>query len=238
LIDKLKYFDVVSARDSYSAKMMESSGRDVRVVPDLSFWFAKNIASVPCGSAAGRRCVGFTDNVRINQSLHLTCLRRKVGGSPICINYGYEGFYGWLRFLRQGLSMRRDPFRPLFFLGVVIHRHQLWRERFGDTVDFINALSELQLLVSGRFHACTLAIASGTPVIAQASNTRKIESLFRDVGLEEWRLDFNLESCDILDNDDLYWSDEEMANIRFYIEQSVSKAESLFKDLSALVSKS
>lgn len=236
-IRKLSFFDIVAARDTHSANLMSASGNEVRVVPDLSFWFSQNFGPGFTNGEMIERCgIGVTDNVHVSKSLQLAKLRRKLNGEAICINYGYEGLYGWLHFVRDALSLRRDFMSPNKLLSVIIHRHQLWSRRYRNEGDFIAALSKLQLLVSGRFHACTLAISTGTPVIAQSSNTHKITSLFHDVGLDVWRLDYPFDGLEFMDENEYAWSAGELRNIERYVERAELEAENLFSDISDLVS--
>jgi polysaccharide pyruvyl transferase WcaK-like protein len=49
--------------------------------------------------------------------------------------------------------------------------------------EFIDRVSRLSLLVTGRFHAVCVALAAGTPFLAVESNTHKIASLIEDASM-------------------------------------------------------
>ncbi len=50
-----------------------------------------------------------------------------------------------------------------------------------ELLAFAQGLASLDLLLTGRYHAVCLALATRTPFMAITSNTPKIESLLRDV---------------------------------------------------------
>jgi polysaccharide pyruvyl transferase WcaK-like protein len=66
--------------------------------------------------------------------------------------------------------------------------HTLIRMRSGEPIfvenNFLNSLSFSRIIVSPRFHGVCLGFMLQKPVIAIASNTYKIEGLYRDIGLD------------------------------------------------------
>jgi len=221
-------FALVSARDSQGAAAMGPGPADLRVVPDLS------LCSVPAAPRASgpRDGIGFTDNVDRMKSLELDRLRRACGGRVVSIHQGGDG--GYLGFLRDGISMREDLKVPRRALGILRLRHLLWAGRTTDTAAFRDGLARLRLLVSGRFHACTLSLALGTPFVAQASNTGKIAALARDAGLDEWRTSSRLTPDEIARAADRGWSKTEERNRAAYVADARARAETLFADLRRL----
>jgi polysaccharide pyruvyl transferase WcaK-like protein len=231
--DMLRDFALISARDSLSAKAMGVKPADVRVVPDLSFYFAQTNPENPRQHASKNRDgIGFTDNVDRFKVPGLERLRRACNGRTISIAHGDDDSY--LRFLRDGISIREDLKKPGFALALLRARHQLWTHRFPDTTAFLKTLSEFQLIVSGRFHACTLALTQGTPFVAQSSNTGKIAALARDAGLDEWRTSIMSTKDEIVKAAAHGWSKAETENRLAYIGDARLKAEMLFADLRKL----
>lgn len=223
-------FALISARDNLSAQAMGSETANVRVVPDLSFYFVQtNHNNSEHSNRAG---IGFTDNVDRNKALKLESLRHTCNGQTIsivpCSNSGH------LKFLRDGLSLRQDLKNPRLTIALLRMRQRLWANRCTDTTAFQKKLSELQLIVSGRFHACTLALALGTPFVAQSSNTGKIASLAQDAGIESWRHSLTLSPDEILKAAKQGWSPTEAENRLAYIRDAQLKAETLFSDLRTL----
>lgn len=228
----LKDFDIISAREQQAASQMVGQGADVRVVPDLSF-YAVSVLADKWQGAAGRGGIGFTDNVDRLKALKLAGLRRSLGGRTISIHGRNEKSY--LKFLRDGISLREDlkSFRQT---GDLIRlRHRLWTNRFADKGDFMHAIASLDFLVSGRFHATTIAVAVGTPFASQASNTGKIAALARDVGLDDWRTSSDLTPKELKEVARKGWSRAEADNRLSYLEEARSKSELLFSDIRGLL---
>lgn len=235
MVAHLGDFDLVSVRDSCSAERMTLSGAKVRVVPDLSIWHLTNQAS---GEVVFPRAgIGFTDNVDRYKTLKLARLCRDCKGTPVSICYSNNRLSGWARFLRDGIAMRQDPAHPARLAAMLRARHELWRRSSNDPNLFIDQVAHLKLLVSGRFHACTIALATGTPVIAQSSNTGKIAALFKDAGIEEWRAVVNLDTQAVSDACARGWSKSERENISAYLANATQAAEALFSDLADLAAR-
>jgi polysaccharide pyruvyl transferase WcaK-like protein len=234
-LQMLEFFDLVAARDTRSAARMALDGMEIRVVPDLSFWYSLAHAPKPC---AGRRAgVGFTDNVDRLKSLALERTRRACGGETLAITHGKAGLEGSLQFLREGLGLREDIRYPLRIASLLNLRRRLWRSATASTDAFLANIARLELLVSGRFHACTLALAMGTPVVSQSSNTDKIAALFNDVGLETWRNEIPLNPGALREARSYGWAKAERVALDAYLARAVTEAERLFTDLAKLAAR-
>lgn len=234
-VKMLNNFDLLAARDSRSATRMAAGGADVRIVPDLSIWHAR--AHTPQPNAVERAGIGFTDNVDRFKALSLERLRRTCGGETLTIGHSMCGCRGWGGFLRDGIGLREDIRHPMRLARLLVLRHRLWLEAESNSDGFLERISRLDLLVSGRFHACTFAISTGTPVIAQSSNTGKIAALFHDAGLEPWRSDFLLEPEAVEEARDYGWSKAEHEALDTYLATAMNEAEKLFVDLARLASR-
>lgn len=233
MVARLVDFDLVAARDSRSAKQMGAGGAEVRVVPDLSFWHS--LALVPGPSADHpREGVGFTDNVERLKALELERLRRACWGKTLAISQAAPGCLSGLRFLRGGVSLRQDLRHPTRLAALLRLRRRLWRQTDTNHAAFLHRIAGFELLVSGRFHACTLALAMGTPVIAQSSNTGKIAALFHDAGLAPRRAALPLDTKAVREERARGWSRQERANLDLYLACARTAAETLFEDLSGL----
>lgn len=170
-------FALVAARDETSAAAMRAVAREVMVVPDLS------LCSDPPPYAERRQGIGFTDNVERLRALELARLCHRAEGTWISLHHRRD----WLSFMRSGLSLKADLPRPIRLARLLAMRHKIWLSSQDDIGKFLCELAGLELLVSGRFHACTLALVTGTPFVAQPSNTGKISALIADAGLDPQR---------------------------------------------------
>lgn len=219
-------FALVCARDSESAAQMRDGAPNVTVVPDLSLYLPMPDA------AASRTGIGFTDNVDRLGALALEAARKACGGTTVSIHRPAA----WARFLRGGLALREDLGHPARLASLLALRHRLWRASQEDTDAFIRGLGTLSLLVSGRFHACTLALAAGTPFIATASNTGKIAHLIADASLEPWRAQAELTPAAIRLAADAGFSPSERAARLEYLNAARTSADALFAELRKLAS--
>ena len=221
----LQDFDILSARDSLSLEAVRKIRRDCRLVPDLSF----------CGRLADgstREDIGFGDSVNAADSLALHCLRKRVHGRFAPIVTAKPGAGGKLRLARHFLASHdSSDARPLRFRIAQAYEH--YRNDIRDPGRYLSFLSRLRLLVTGRFHGVTLALCSGTPVLALSSNTPKIEAVVADAGLGAWRV-IEPEAVDEqLIAKASAWHGEERENVRRYTETAAEDAKRLFRDVGA-----
>lgn len=217
-------FALVAARDTVSAAQMRSGVPEVRVVPDLS------LCADPEKTGQARRGIGVTDNVDRIKALVLSKVRREAGGTWVSIHHRSP----WMRFVREGLSLRTDLPRPLRLARLAAMRTGLWAASQDDLGRFMARLAGLELLISGRFHACTLALVSGTPFLAQSSNTGKIAALIADAGLDPARGGLPEARADFVAWQRAGWNPAEAEARLEYLALARSRAEALAVDLRAL----
>lgn len=229
MVALLADFALVAVRDAASAAEIENHGQQCRVVPDLSLY-----DSVPDADPLGRGPVLFSDSVNRLTALALERSRRKTGGKTLSIVYPEAGLKGRLQFLRQGIA-REDVNHPARLLSLLAMRHRISAHSSADTKRFLQELVGASLLVSGRFHACTLALATRTPFVAVPSNTQKIASLVADAGLEPWRAECGLDRRAIEEARRHGWTPAESASIEAYLVSARHQAEQLFRDIRSLV---
>jgi hypothetical protein len=235
LLSLLRNFDFISARDTRSAVRMRASGEVVRVVPDLSIWAARDEGFRPLRCNRDIRKLGVTDNVDRFKSLFLEKLRHMNSGQSVSIGYAAKGTKGRLSFIRDGISIREDFSNPYRLVALLKMRNRLWKSSQEDLHRFIQEISGFSLLVSGRFHACTLALSVGTPIIALPSNTDKIAALFEDAGLDSWRYESVIDSDHIQRAKEAQWSDAEYQSLCAYLESASVLTEEMFSDLAKLM---
>lgn len=221
-------FDLVSARDSRSAAALRAIGVECRVVPDLS------LCTAPPVAAARRECIAYTDSVDADVARVLDALRRKTAGRVLSIHdLDPKSGRAW-PFLRAVVG-RPDLVHPARLAALIRARHAQWKNAAPGVDEFLRRLSRLELLVSGRFHACTLALVAGTPFVAAGSNSQKIEALVEDAGLAAWRCGGVLSAEVIRVAAASGWRPEEQASIASYLAGARSRATALFGELGTLL---
>lgn len=217
----LRNFTLVAARDKVSAAEMRMGANELRVVPDLS------LCTIPPILPGRREGVGVTDNVDRFRALDLIRLRRVIGAREVSIHHRSP----WASFLRAGFSLRADLYSPMRLVRLLMLRHAMWRVSQNELDRFLAELAGLDFLVSGRFHACTLALVVGTPFIAQASNTNKIARLVDDIGLAPERATFSTDTTLLTKLAEEGWNQEEKEARLAYLEHARSQAADLAVDL-------
>lgn len=224
-----KLFSLVATRDSASADALRAHGVNARVVPDLSLYEG----AAPFQAVRSTHTL-FTDSVDRFKALELDRARWRCGGQTLSIVYAHPGLGGYRRFMRESLAKADLP-HPARVAALMRMRHRLHRNSSASTDQFMNRLATGALLVSGRFHACTLALCAGTPFVSIPSNTGKISAFIKDAGLEPWRERTPLECGALTEARNKNWSRREAAAIAHYLAVARTGAESLFADIRRLV---
>jgi polysaccharide pyruvyl transferase WcaK-like protein len=136
--------------------------------------------------------------------------------------------------------------QPLWRLGPA--RRALWRayngvwqgrvppfEMMPDEASYLARIAAAEGHVTGRFHAVCLSLLTGTPVLALASKTSKIERLLRDAGLGTDRL-LTPETLERLTHEVARqpWSAPEQEAIGDFLAFGQCEARRLFADIRGL----
>lgn len=219
-------FDLVSARDSRSAAELRAAGIACRVVPDLSL-------CSPAPAAQARDGIGVADSVDRDVALSLSALRRTLRATVVSIHERPQGAVGRLRFLREILGKQDLP-HPATLLRRLSARREQLAGSGGALEGFLDQLAGLSLLVSGRFHACTLALVAGTPFVAAGTNSHKIQALVEDAGLAAWRANPDLSPQAVREVARQGWSTGEREAATDYVAGARAGARALFDDLGRL----
>lgn len=227
----VRHFSLVSMRDSTSSEELSLAGVRSRVVPDLSLYLETD----SLGNDKTLSRIGYVDCVNRFTALEIDEICRAMKGRSLSILYSEPGLFGYLMFIRQVIA-QADLSSPATLSRLVMMRHRIWRASTQDTSQFLQRLSRVKLLVSGRFHACTLALLTETPFVSMASNTQKITSLIKDAGLAEWRGQIGLQQDELLAALERGWSARECEAIADYVASTRTLADQLFRDMRELVS--
>lgn len=97
---------------------------------------------------------------------------------------------------------------------------------------FVRKVARSECVLTGRFHAATISIATGTPFLALSSNTRKIEALLHDVFGNERRLLANpIEARTRLRSGQVEFDPAEKMAISQYLELGLTRTRAMFDRL-------
>jgi hypothetical protein len=217
----------VFARDNLSREELARAGIAASGVPDLTLTWCP-----PSLSRSGRAIV-VTDSTLKNKTVSLHSFATRVGGHfmPLLARppgpFDVLGTPGrWARFKMRRLAAHVAP-------------PSLWRDRWRNAIPdfdhFVAWLAEhAAMIVTGRFHAVCVALALEIPVLALPSNTRKIESLLNEIGLNS-RIILDLDELAArLANGDagqFAYRAEEIAEIRSFRRGARKKALDMFSTI-------
>jgi len=227
-IAKLSGFDLVYARDSFSNDQITGFGIACGYSPDLSFYDSYTPGR---GESVG---VGFTDSVLPRQTLQLEEARSAISGTIVPIQSSGSGMSAYLKFIKNHMG-RSDLLQP----GGLARKVTLWtrfyRARLPGPTEMLRAIEKLELLVTGRFHACTAAVITETPFLALPSNSHKIEALVSDIGLQQWRVDERIPVDGLGRAKNFAWSSVELERIRAYKSVGIDQFQKLSRELKELL---
>jgi len=197
LYEKLHAFTGLWVRDRASQALLAEHGLEADYAPDLTLSIPapahhaaggvnRNQALIRDQQASGIWCI---DSVLAPVREKLTAIAQQRGWEYYSLNTAPR-FPHWPRLpLRLRLKLLFKYYNPL-----------ARRQDFGCVDDFLRAMVQAKALISGRYHAVTMALLTGTPFVAVESNTPKSSNLLMDVFGETNRsitVD-NLETADVL----------------------------------------
>lgn len=218
-------FNLVAVRETGSQQQLAAKGVTAVVAPDAALLF-------DWPQAATRRGISLTDSVNDTSTRQLQPLARRLAARRIDIHHGPVSR---LQNCRRMLD-RRHPLQisnlsealraACFGLG----------ERLNAPQDFIAGIAGSELLITGRFHAVILAMATRTPFLAVCSNTHKIESTIADAGLEPWRCVSSVaEITPQLVQRATQWHSNEVANLEVFIQSGRAAISAVFPQFRGLM---
>jgi polysaccharide pyruvyl transferase WcaK-like protein len=220
-------FALVAVRDSASAAPLRAAGVACRIVADLS------LDGAAPGLAQTRHGVLVGDSVDRRVAARLDRLRRQLGARSAPILARAPGLAGAFRHLRGG-GAREDLARPLALAAQLRGRAVQLGAMAPTPAALLDRLARAELLVSGRFHGCTLALVARTPFVAVPSNTSKIEALVADCGLDPRRVAAALAPESVEQARRAGWSPAERDAVEAYLDRARADAARLFDDVRAL----
>ena len=222
--------DLIYARDALSAEQLtRAAGRKVEYMGDLALYDERPLL-----------VEGDRSGMLFGDSVHVRTTRRLLATAGHISRHAPAQVMPITRRYSRPASRRAAASGLQTMYSYYCHRRVV---RFRNLVSFVNSqhaymqtLRRFALSVTGRFHALCFALLTGTPFVAVASNSWKMDAIINDAGLKRERLiaPRMLNPEIILDNDWSY-SAEEREAIDRYIETSRIKTRQLFLSLHALV---
>jgi exopolysaccharide biosynthesis predicted pyruvyltransferase EpsI len=164
----LDCFDLIFARESYSARQIQEAGFDCSVVPDMVF--ATSADNIPARRQVSDPVTLVLDSVK----------------KDICVDlarFAAKNRYQFMPMHKKNYILIKKH----FILNWTVRHRKLLGTCQSD-IDFINKIAECDRLISGRFHGLCLGILLKKQVVAVSSNTHKIEGLFYDAGIPEHQI--------------------------------------------------
>ncbi|MCF6267470.1 MAG: polysaccharide pyruvyl transferase family protein [Desulfuromusa sp.] len=229
--DRAGLFDKVYVRESLSQDELRENGIQSSVVPDLTFF------QEPFRLPTPRNGVGVTDSVdtEFSEKLYHFSKRQDMVYLPALAKQNFRLDRGTLRRQFKDL-MKSVCFKALQMAGGSISfNRQRFLASYASTDRYINTIAKLELLMSARFHSCCFAVKTLTPMIAFASNSHKIQGMFKDIGLDSRRL---IEQGDLGEPSDLnqysQYSPKELHNLISYNKIAVEKINHMFDSIAKL----
>jgi polysaccharide pyruvyl transferase WcaK-like protein len=225
-IELIKRFTKVYVRESMSQKELAHYGITSTVVPDMTFYSRYDCQIV----RGGNMCI--TDSHDINKSKRLYELSKKMGYIFLPVLSSYHKYYnlkGYSKKVKYGFFEKYGKFLDKFLnlkYGYKRYSYVMPEEIYIDT------LQKAKCIISARFHVICFALQTKTPFIAIDSNTHKIESMLKDVGLKDRIVDFN---SDILTNNrDCNFNKDELIKVDNYLDLAKVKISKMFDEISKL----
>lgn len=195
--ESLRSIRLIFVRDSMSLIEIKKNGLDGIVVPDLTLAYQYPPQSHP------RHLNISTDSVKPDVSTGLIQIAKKLDFHFCPIQY--TGFR--LSDIIAPVRLRRKIFRYL-------RESLIYKSIFRKHDTFLTTLRQSRFLISGRYHAVTMAILVGVPFVAVESNTPKISALLYDVFGSERRALRDLSSITEFSLKDLIdWSNLEKEQV-------------------------
>jgi hypothetical protein len=226
-------------RESASAEQLGAQRVPATVVPDLVLgWQTLDEATTDRGG------IVITDSVLLSDTQRLYALSRRLPGAiftslrPPSVareNYTDHPFERLVATapitLRDRLGRAKTRLyraRGALLTGT---RRLLGHQKEFAVEDFFHTLRRAELLVTGRYHAVCMAMLTGTPFFAVASNSHKIDSMLHDAGLGH-RVVSREALFEALAQPST-WSESDDRAVRSYVERARAEQKRMFDEIAS-----
>lgn len=203
----LPVFDRIFCRESDSANLIRSLGFPAEVVPDMIFGTDVRQRNSPEPSLP----LVVIDSIEREVSAGLGDLARRAKAAFLHMDrVGHE------RLRRPWFWNRAGRYSP--------------EPEFAE--EFLQTLASAERVISGRFHGTCLAFLLGRQVVSVSSNTRKIESLYKDIGLDPSLV---LKSTPANWNEPSLWAARQAELAHAYVSRAKVQIVGMFDEIARLV---
>lgn len=215
VIDNLRYFEKIYVRESASKNLLEEKGLHARVIPDLTL-----MADIPLEQERDLDVL-VTDSVSRIKRKRLKDISRSKR-------------WNYCKLTHASKPVGEEKVDGVHALKCLLKWMQA-KVLSGNTrnrAEFIQYMSSHRLVVTGRYHSVTLAIATATPFLAIESNTPKITDFLIDVFGNSSRV-VTLEQIERIEDVALFaWSQKEKDALTRFSSQARRQIDAMFDEIS------
>jgi polysaccharide pyruvyl transferase WcaK-like protein len=233
MAQQAKSFTGVFVRESMSQKQLADAGVASEVVPDLVLGWV-----VPESHPVTRNGVVITDSVVLSDTQLLAKSAEATGALFTTLEPAHSDPVNYTNTAFIRLQADSPTTIPTLWRGAVRGAYRargalltMVRRRRGNQVefsleDFFTALRHSELLITGRFHAVCMAMVTGTPFLAPASNSHKIEAMLQDAGLSHRVISSRVVKEAVLMSPS--WTDSEAEAVARYVGEAIQAQKTMF----------
>jgi polysaccharide pyruvyl transferase WcaK-like protein len=210
-------FRKVYVRDTNSKLELDRYGYFSKVTPDMTFLSSYSKFDTL------RAGVGLTDahSEEISELLYKYSIRNNLRYLPIVHSLK----------LSKLIKRKISSYICCVFGFVASEKIQKHKYFVADSKKYINIFQGINLLITGRYHSVCFALQTLTPFLAVTSNTHKIESLLKDIGLDSSRL-ISIGELSQVDLSRSYeYSEQEVLLIENFLIRANSEISLMFEDV-------
>lgn len=227
LLSILSTVDLVSVRELSSFNQLKGLGYEPLLVPDLSFY-----GLLPDFSTERSGKVAITDSVvKTTSDALFGLLNEHTEYLPMFCDHNKLSHR--LLLFRRALS--RDSLSSFEALYMSLKRAFYLQSSLASThEDFLARLGQVSGVISGRFHASTIAMGLGVSLLVLDSNSHKVRGLVKELGLEHRIISLDQLSAEVIHSIPAY-SQIEKQSLIDYVTQAQGKIERMFERVLGLI---
>ncbi len=182
----LKYFNLISVRESLSKNQLDSINIKSHIVPDLSFYSNYNELNINHKK---------NQTYLISDSVYFEISKYLLNFSYINKNFVFIPILSPVTLKQISpikiLSYIKYHLKKIVFILLKLNPQNHYEIRYfglNDYKKYILKLKNSKMIISGRYHCMCLAINLLKPFLIIKSNSHKIEGLLNDIGISENRI--------------------------------------------------
>jgi len=233
-IPHLKAFESIYVRETLSQAALQRQGVDATVVPDMTFFSTRQEHQRSGNKRA--YLIGYSDSVNSRLSRQCYRLARRQGKQarylPVLSDFKIKRWTPRRILKKAQFTLYRQLGKTVGRLLPIKMKYISYANIQSSLDHYFNAIRDLDLFVTGRFHSLCFSIQTATPFVTFGSNTHKVEGLIEDVRLDPERI-LTPDALKELEPEQLIqrfgtFSPEELERIRSYNAQALQKINAMF----------